>query len=164
MGSCQTLLRLYPSSAQKLVLHGSISVKAEELTVAHKALREMSPGALSDLTFFSGPCHSFPATLASWMFLNSTNTPHACPASGPLHLLFLPSGILFPTPMVLHGYLPLLVLQCQVSSIVTCPGRPVLTVLYKPLPLITLSPDFALFFLIALEVFMCLSVYILSPH
>lgn len=48
---------------------------------------------------------------------------------------------------------------CQLSSNVICSGRPVLTILYKLIPLITLSPDLALFFLEALEVFMCLSIY-----
>lgn len=162
--ACQIVLRLYPSSAQKLVLHGSISVKAEDLTVAHKALCDVSPRALSDLTSLFSACHSSPATLASSV---PEILPMHGPASGPLHLLFLPAGILLlsphPTPnRVLHEYLPLL--QCQVSYNVTCFSRPVLIILYKPIPLVTLSPDFALFFLIALEVFRHLSVYHPSLH
>lgn len=53
----------------------------------------------------SSPFHWAPATLALWLFLSSSDTPRHGLGSGPLHLLYLLPGMLF--PQVVHGGIPL---------------------------------------------------------
>ena len=73
MGSCQTLSRLHPSSAQNLSWL-LVRVKTKVLTVTHKTLHDVVPGR---------PCvrstllHSAPVIQAFQLFLNSSNTPQA---------------------------------------------------------------------------------------
>lgn len=70
--------------------------------------------ALSDLVSHPSPLHSAPATLAFWLFLNSSNTPQAWSCLRALHLTFTPPGMLFPQGG--RGSLPLPsldLLQCH---------------------------------------------------